>query len=294
MSRFFHKPTRSVYPIVAKLLITSAFCMYTVLLQGNEADEIISHHIDSPFQKDRTTLRVLVPDNYSEKTNYKVLYVLPVREQGNRKNGDGLMEVYKNNFHNKYSLICVAPGYTHLPWYADHSKDLTRQDESHFLKTVIPFIDENYSTQKHKEGRILLGFSKSGWGAITLLLRNPEIFHKAAGWDIGIRMDTELLKEEENEEWIEDIEHIFGNMKNFEHYRVSALLKRKAKELGDEARIFYYNREGNRGSGGAMIHSLMLELGIPHLYWYEPFRKHRWDSGWMPDAVHFLAGDGTP
>jgi hypothetical protein len=293
MNRLSHKSTISVNSKVFKLLFFSVFWIFTVPLYGNDIHEITSHRIDSPFQKDSTTLRVLVPDNYSDNEYYKVLYILPVREQGNRKSGDGLMEIIKNDFHNRYNLICVAPGYTHLPWYADHSKDNTKQDESHFLKTVLPFVDSNYSTLKSKEGRLLLGFSKSGWGALSLLLRNPEVFHKAAGWDIGIRMDTNYLEDQESEEWIEAIEHTFGDLEIFEHYRISSLLSRKAKDLGEEARIFYYNREGNRGPGGAKIHSLMVELGIPHLYWYEPFRKHRWDSGWLPDAVLFLVGDGT-
>ena len=36
----------------------------------------------------------------------------------------------------------------------------------------------------------------------------------------------------------------------------------------------------------------MLELKIPHAYRDGPQRKHDWHSGWLPEAVHFLAADG--
>ncbi len=275
-----------------KTIIQSLFIAKMVLgcLSGyaQNSNEIKSHLIYSPYQKDSTIIRVLLPDNICANEKYRVLYVLPVREQLNNKSGDPLVEIIKGDFHNKHKLICVFPGYTHLPWYADHSVDKTRQDESHFLKTVIPFVDENYPTIKKKEGRLLMGFSKSGWGALTLLLRNTEIFYKAAGWDIGIRMDTNL---EADSGYVKAAEYTFGDLENFEKYRVSALLRKNRYKLGVTPRIFYYNTEGNRARGGVDIHTLMVELEIPHLYIFEPKRKHRWDSGWIPEAINFLVED---
>jgi hypothetical protein len=229
-----------------------------------------------------------LPDKIVDGETYKVLYILPVIENDNRRFGDGLREVFKNDFHNRYNLICVAPEFTSLPWYCDHPTDMGRQDESHFLKTVIPFIDDNYPTVNSAEGRLLMGFSKSGWGAFTLLLRNPELFHMAAGWDSGIRVDTGPITEEERKE---RIENLFGSNENFDKYRLTNLLRERGDQLGDETRLFYYNRGGRRGPGGAKIHELMVELEIPHLYLYEPHRKHRWDSGWIPKAVRFLVDD---
>ena len=52
------------------------------------------------------------------------------------------------------------------------------------MKTVVPLIEEHYSALGTAEGRLLFGFSKSGWGALTLILRNPDFFGYAA---IGMR-----------------------------------------------------------------------------------------------------------
>lgn len=273
-----------------KYIKTVASLILTILLTelvtyGQINDKIISHRIVSPFQADSTTIRVLLPDKIIPGESYQVLYVLPVIENDNRRFGDGLLEIMKYGYHNKFKLICVAPEFTSLPWYSDHATKMEQQDESHLLKTVLPFIDDHYPTLNSKEGRLLIGFSKSGWGAFSLLLRHPETFYKAAGWDIGIRIDTGPISEEERSE---RIERIFGSSSNFENYRISSLLKERGKHLGNRERLFYYNNEGRRGPGGVEIHRLMVQLEIPHRYLFEEKRIHRWDSGWIPEAIKFL------
>jgi hypothetical protein len=296
------KQLSNKYNLHAKILLTGysrikksliAFLTLTALLsicvqvraQFAKDDPFLSYRVASPYQADSTTLRVLLPEKIVPGKSYQVLYILPVIENEARRFGDGLFEVLQYDFHNKYDLICVAPEFSSLPWYANHETDMNRQDEDHFLNTVIPFIDRQYPTLKSAEGRLLIGFSKSGWGAFSLLLRHPDIFYKSAGWDTGIRIDTGPIEEEERSK---RIEQIFGSKKNFENYRLSTLLKQRGKLLGDEVRLFYYNVEGKRGLGGADLHRLLVELDIPHRYLFEPKRKHRWDSGWIPEAVSFL------
>ncbi|MDA0347668.1 MAG: alpha/beta hydrolase-fold protein [Verrucomicrobia bacterium] len=246
------------------------------------------YRLVSPFQAGDTTLRVLLPDNFDSETIYRVLYVLPVHEDGLCNHGDGLVEVKKHNYHNTHQLICVAPAFTTKPWFADHDLNPHKRDESHLLKTVIPFVDEHYPTQPNADGRLLIGFSKSGWGAIALILRNPKLFGKAVGWDIGIRADTGPITEEER---AERIAREWGTVKNFEANRLSNLVKKRGKDLGDKARLFYYSTEGTRAIGGVEIHRLLVENNIPHRYVMEPNRKHAWDTGWIPEAVEFLVSE---
>ena len=243
------------------------------------------YKLPSPDQARETSLRVLLPDDFDPGKSYKVLYVLPVHEDGLFRHGDGLVEVKKYNYHNTHQLICVAPAFTTKPWFADHDLNPQKQDESHFLKTVIPFVDANYPTQASSDGRLLIGFSKSGWGSIALILRNPELFGKAAGWDIGIRVDTGPIEEDDR---AERIAREWGTVENFEANRISNLVKTRGKDLGDEPRLFYYSTEGVRAIGGVEIHRLLVENEIPHRYVMEPHRKHAWDTGWIPEAVTFL------
>src|SRR5262249_30765195 len=151
-----------------------------------------------------------LPDMMDKNVRYPVIYVLPVEAKNESRFGNGLLEVKKQDLHNKLKAIFVAPTFSHLPWYADHPTDASIRQESYFLKVVIPFVDKTYPTIAEARGRLLLGFSKSGWGAWSLLLRNPEMFGKAAAWD------APLMMEKPNNFGMGEI---FGTQENFENYR---------------------------------------------------------------------------
>ena len=248
--------------------------------------DIQTHTLESPHQAKPTQVRVLRPEDYvPNQKRYRVLYVLPVVAESERRFGDGLLEIKNAGLHDQHQLICVAPEFTAPPWFADHDSDPTKKDESHFLKTLLPFIDAQYATVDAASGRLLRGFSKSGWGALSLLLRHPHMFGRAAAWDCGIRIDTGPIEEADRRE---RIKRIWGSPENFERYRLSTLVKTRGQALGPEPRLFYYNTEGNRAAGGAALHDALVALKIPHRYLFEPKRPHRWDSGWLPTAVEFL------
>jgi enterochelin esterase-like enzyme len=247
-----------------------------------------THQIWSPYQAGKTKLRILLPDNFDLRKKYPVLYVLPVHEDGVDKHGDGLVEIKQHGFHNQHQLICVAPGYTGEPWNADHDLNPQKQDESHLLKAVIPFIEKRYPVRTDAKCRLLIGFSKSGWGAMTLLLRNPDVFYRAAAWDSGIRVDVGPIEESER---ADRIAQNWGSVANFEANRVSTLIQTRGKELGEDARLFYFNTEGKRAIGGVEIHRRLVDNKIPHRYVLEPHRAHAWDSGWIPEAIAFLVAE---
>jgi len=275
-----------LFAVVASLV----FPFFGMAFLGAETPEpggVMVHRLDSPHQARETTLRVLLPDRIEEGRGYPVLYVLPVHEDGLFRHGNGLEEVRKAGYHNQYGLICVLPSFTSKPWFADHDLNPDKQDESHLIKTVIPFVENHYPAGASADSRLLLGFSKSGWGAMSLLLRHPNIFGRAAGWDVGIRVDMGPI---EGSDRAKRIAREWGTVENFDKYRISSLIRSRGRELGGEARLFYYNVEGTRGPGGALIHQLLVESGVPHRYLYEPKREHRWDSGWLPEAIRFLVG----
>ena len=265
------------------------FASFLIIITTSPAsvgDGFCTFQISSPYQAGDTTIRILLPDDFNRHKKYRALYVLPVHEDGTFKHGDGLVEIKKHGFHNRYQLICVAPGFTSKPWFADHDLNPEKKDESHILKTVIPFVENRFPLQSDSHGRLLLGFSKSGWGAATLLLRNPKTFYRAAAWDPGSRIDTGPMEESERAQRIADS---WGSTENFETYRLSNLIKTRGKELGPEARLLYMNTAGPRALCGAKIHQILVENQVPHRYTIEPKRKHAWDSGWIPQAITFLA-----
>lgn len=269
--------------IIAVVLVSAPSTSYARDGEGanRDAEAFLVHSVRSDFQPDATTIRVLVPEQLKKEQRYRVLYVLPVEAGAGTKWGDGLAEVKKHGLADRFGLICVAPTFSQLPWYADHPTDLQVRQESHFMKVVVPFVDKHYPTLTEPDGRLLLGFSKSGWGAFSLLLRHPNMFGKAVAWDAPLMMDAPGRY---------GSGPIFGSKANFANYEIAGLLRNRAAQLQDERRLFHFGY-GNFREHHEAAHQLMNELGIQHAYRDGPKREHSWHSGWLPEAVEMLMAD---
>jgi hypothetical protein len=239
---------------------------------------MLMHQVRSPFQTGTTQLRVLLPDELRAGIRLRAVYVLPVEAETENRYGDGLHEIQSLGLHNKFDAIFVAPTFSHLPWYADHPSARELRQESHFLQVVVPFIDRSYPVQAEARGRMLLGFSKSGWGAWSLLLRHPDMFHKAAAWDAPLMMDRPGKY---------GSGPIFGTEENFSHYRISTLLENQARLFRQDKRLLLLGYGNFRGEH-QQVHAHMQRLRIAHEYRDGPARKHDWHSGWVQEASTLL------
>lgn len=262
----------------------------------------ITHTVESEFQAKPTEIRVLLPDKLDATKKHPVLYVLPVEAARESKYGDGLAEVKRCDLHNKHGLICVAPTFAHLPWYADHPTDKTIRQETYFVKVVVPFIDRTYQhhrmdassirsqadsnergvhpTQDEKKSRWLLGFSKSGWGAWSLLARHPDLFDRAAAWDAPL----DMLRFD-----LYGAAQVFGTQEHFETYRVLPALTKSPDLTLSPPRLVLTGYDNFR-THHETAHRLLDEAKVPHIYRDGPKLKHVWNSGWVQEAVDLLAG----
>lgn len=243
-----------------------------------DAHGFLVHTVKSPFQAGTTRVRVLLPEKLDTRKRHRVLYVLPVERQDGRRYGFGLLEAKRAKLHDKYGLICVEPTFSHLPWYADHPTDKSIRQESYLLKVVIPLIESRYPARKKPADRLLVGFSKSGWGAWSLLLRNPDVFGKAAAWD------APLMQSLPNRFGMGPI---FGTRENFRDYEITALLRRRAKLLRKSNRLVLTGY-GNFRKHHVQVREILNELGAQCVYLDGPHRKHVWGSGWLPEIVERL------
>ncbi len=246
------------------------------------ADGCLLHLVESPTQAGETDIRILLPDETGKDERCAVLYVLPVEPRGGNRWGDGLAEIKRHNLHNRYRLICVAPSFSDWPWYADHPTDKTKRQEEYFVEIVVPFIEKTYPVRPQRDARMLIGFSKSGWGAFSLLLRHPNLFGAAAAWD------APLMMQQPNRF---GMEKIFATQENFEPYRITSLLEKHAAQFkGSPARLVHTGY-GSFREHHLQCHKLMTELEIPHEFRDGPQRKHHWDSGWVKQAVELLVAE---
>lgn len=243
-------------------------------------DGFLVHEVQSPYQKGTTQIFVLTPDRMENGKHYPVIYVLPVEPGAGTRWGNGLVEIKKLDLHNKLGVIFVMPTFSDWPWYCDHPSDPLLRQETYFLQVVAPFIEKTYPVLPGPAGRLLLGFSKSGWGAYSLLLRHPDYFARAAAWDAPLNMAAPNQF---------GMGPIFGTQECFDNYRISSLLAKQAEKLKSSSRLALIGYSNFRPHHQA-IHQHMKTLGIPHEYRDVRHGKHDWMSGWLEDAVRFLVG----
>jgi len=245
---------------------------------------IIIWTVESPFQYGPNAIEVLLPDKMEPERKYPVLYVLPVipgRVGG--EFGNSLLEIKRLDLANKHQVICVSPAFDRVPWYADHPTNPKIRQESYLLKVVLPLIEEKYPAIAAPEGRLLIGFSKSGWGAFTLLLRHPDVFGGAASWDAPMAGDKPRYA----------MDVVVATQENFEKYHVMTLLEQRAELLKKQPRRLVLMGHDIFGAETEKVHQRMLALGIPHEYDNAVTVKHRWDTGWMEKAVERLMAPAT-
>jgi hypothetical protein len=238
------------------------------------------HEVESSFQRGPTQIRVLVPEVIDPNRKYPAVYVLPVEAKNESRFGDGLLELKKQNLHNQFGFVAIAPTFSDLPWYADHPSDLQIRQETYFLNFVLPLVEKSYPVDARPAGRLLLGFSKSGYGAWSLLLRHPTLFGRAAAWDSPLMLDRPGKF---------GTAPIFGDQTNFDRYRITELLRASSPALRGEPRLVLTGY-GNFRDDHVQLHALLDDLKISHKYRDGPHRKHDWHSGWLPEAVELLLG----
>ena len=238
-------------------------------------DGVIVCRVTSPFQPGTTLVRIVAPDKLEPRGRQRVLFVLPVEPGLGTRWGDGLATVRKLDAANRFGFVVVAPTFAQWPWCADHPTDPAVRQESHVLKAVVPLVERLYPHEPRQ--RALLGFSKGGWAAWSLLLRHPDQFAAAVAWDAPLMMPTAKF----------GMAVVLPTQEAFERWRIPTLLAEHADAVRGTRRLALLGTGNFRADHGE-THALLERLGIPHDYTDGPPRKHRWDSGWAEEAVQAL------
>ena len=237
------------------------------------------HRLNSPRQGGETIVRVFTPDNQGSQDPRTILYVLPVEAGEGTKWGNPVEEVRRTDLAGRHGLIVAIPTFSDLPWYADHPSDPQLQQESYMLKEVLPLVERLHGASPTPPKRLLVGFSKSGWGAWSLLLRHPDLFSKAAAWDAPLMQGAPDRY---------GMEPIFGTQAAFGRYRITRLVRDRADLLLPESRLILTGYFDAFRKHHIAMHRLLTGLGIPHVYRDGPMRAHNWHSGWLAETVALM------
>jgi S-formylglutathione hydrolase FrmB len=241
--------------------------------------------LTTPYLPAPALVQILLPDHLDPQKKYPVLYILPVEPQHKSEYGSGLLEARKVDAANKYGAICVYPSFPKVsPWYGNHATDPNVRQDDYMAKALVPFIDRKYPTQANPEGRWLIGFSKSAWGAYTLFLRHPDVFGYAAGWDGPFMLNGD----NNGADWGPmGLSINFGTREAMQQSLPTKLAAENATMLKLRCRLVL-------GLGitwkaqTEQMHEFLQARGIPHDYRADLAFPHRWDSGWFPPLLEEL------
>ncbi len=226
-------------------------------------------------------VRVLTPQDPSANYPHSFLYDLPV-EPGIAQStyGSGLDELGKLDVQDQYDATIIEPIFPSGPWYADNPNDATINYET-FMADILPqWVADNFSTTG-TEKNLLVGFSKSGLGALDLELKHPSVYSAVAAFDFPADMTS-----------YDDYgaANIYGTQANFEqNYELSNILGGLKAPFTAQDRILISEGPVFQ-SQVADFDTLLSSQGVMHTTLDQVSDAHTWSGGWLSGAIAGLYG----
>ena len=167
-----------------------------------------------------------------------------------------------------HNLIIVMPEGDSNSWYLDSYQDSTMLFYSYISQEVPSYVDANFRTYQDARFRAISGLSMGGHGALSIALEHPDWFGLAGSMSgvVDLRPYTDS--------W--EISSQLGD------YATDSVLWAKhsvveiaGKQQGAPHLIIDCGTEDGLVVDNRLLHSRLLELGIPHTYTERP-GQHDW------------------
>ena len=244
--------------------------------------------VTSAFQgAQQLTVRVLEPTNPVSGRPRRFLYVLPV-EAGltnlNSTFSDGLEELRLLDVQDRFNLTLIAPSFNYEPWYGDNVTDETFWMESFIIRELVPFGD-SFATDGQIPQRFVIGFSKSGNGALSIAARHPNVFSEAAAWDAPAQLS--------NCGYIFPNSVNFGTQANFALYNIPTLVATNNAPFTQINRLWISGDQSLWTADMVQLNSQMNAALMLHTWVAGGSRQDTWGSGWLDGAVTSLDANAT-
>jgi len=244
--------------VIAVLICTFAF-------SRSQVDTIT---VFSPKMKKEIKSVVIVPDNYSERKHYPVVYLLHGYSDNYAKWVKTVPSI--KTLATEHQLILVCPDGGFSSWYFDSPIDSTYQYETYITKDLITYVDAHYSTIQDRSARAITGLSMGGHGALYLAIRNKNIFAHAGSMSGGVDLRFSTKKfdiakrigniETNQDEW--DNRSVVNMVNSLKNNELDLIIDCGVSD-------FFYQIN-------ASLHRRLLSLNIDHDFIERP-GTHNWE-----------------
>jgi S-formylglutathione hydrolase FrmB len=212
----------------------------------------------------------LPPDYDISQRSYPVLYLLhgySDDETGWIQFGEANMTADRGIANGDFPPCIIIMPDGKISWYVNSydGKDLW---EDMFIKEFIPYVENKYRIRQKKEFRAIAGLSMGGYGALTLSMRNPDMFSSCVAMSSGIFTDEEILKDNSRDHYFKNIygpkpENSISDY--WKSYSPLYLVESVDKELLKSIRFYIDCGDDDfLYKGNSALHVKMRDLGIPH------------------------------
>ncbi len=229
-------------------------------------------------------VRVLAPDHPSTDYPHSFLFALPV-EAGLAQSGfgSGLDQLQQLGVQNQYDTTIVEPIFPIDPWYADNPNNPTIDFETFTGELLPAWVDSTLATTG-TEKNLLIGFSKSGYGALDLLFKHPSAFDAAATWDFPANMMS-------YGDYGSSSSDDYGTDANFQdNYRLTGSFIDQWKSPFMTQDRIWISGYSQFQTDVADFDALLTSHGVSHTLATQIYEAHSWLGGWLSDAVAGLYG----
>lgn len=163
-----------IFALVATVMSASAFKTDTLTIKGDG-------YLPQPMK-----VTVITPTSTRPLTGYPSVYLL------NGYDGDykqwGRIRPDLGDLADQFGFIMVMPSGMDS-WYWDAPANSEMKMESFITKVLVPYIDENYPTDRRAENRAIMGLSMGGHGGLWLGLRHPDIWKNCGSTSGGVNIE---------------------------------------------------------------------------------------------------------
>ena len=245
-----------------------------------ETPGVASWTVTSPYQQGANKVEYLLPDPVSPGKRYPVVYCLPVNPGTAGKWGHPLTVARELGLANRHQVILVTPAYDAWPWFGGNPQRPEFRQSDYLTEVVIPLVEARLPALAEPRGRFLLGFSKSGHGALGILLRHRADFAQVALFETWFGQPNA-------KQWTEwGLDNCYGTRESYDAWNPQNLLDAQRAELvAEPSRITVLNGGPGARLGVEQLLAQLRDRKIPHTLIANPAWGHTWTSGWLPLAL---------